>query len=77
MTAIEELKKKLLEGVVEFSYTKKDGSLRTAKGTLCMDNIPEDQHPNGNGIVVPGVLRYYDLNSEGWRSFKEDNLVEG
>ena len=77
MTAIEELKKKLLEGVVEFSYTKKDGSLRTAKGTLRMGNIPEDQHPNGNGTSVPGVLRYYDLNSEGWRSFKEDNLVEG
>lgn len=77
MTAIEELRKKLLEGIVEFSYTKKDGSLRTAKGTLCMDNIPEEQQPKATGTDTLEVFRYYDINSGGWRSFKVDNLVEG
>lgn len=74
---IEELKKKLHEGVVEFSYRKKDGSIRTAKGTLNDGYIPEEHLPKGDSYVSPdNVQRYYDLNSEGWRSFLIENLVE-
>ena len=74
---IEELKEKLHAGVVEFSYKKKDGSIRTAKGTLNSDFIPEEHVPKNAGYEAPaGVQRYYDLNSEGWRSFLVDNLVE-
>lgn len=72
---IEELKNRLRKGEVSFTYTKKDGTMRTAKGTTKMDMIPEDMHPKG-GYDVPGnVCRYYDLNSEGWRSFITDNLI--
>ena len=35
MSSAEELKEKLREGIVQFEYTKKDGSIRTAKGTNC------------------------------------------
>ena len=74
---IEELKKKLHDGVVEFSYRKKDGSIRTARGTLNGGYIPEEHLPKGDGYVSPdNVQRYYDLNSEGWRSFLIENLVE-
>ena len=74
---IEELKEKLHTGVVEFSYKKKDGSIRTAKGTLNAKHIPEEHVPKNTGYEAPvGVQRYYDLNSEGWRSFLVENLVE-
>ena len=42
---IENLKKQMRNGVVEFSYTKKDGSTRVAKGTLNFDIMGEDNKP--------------------------------
>ena len=43
----EDFRKKLSTGVWRFSYFKKEGSIRQARGTLCMDLIPEDQRPKG------------------------------
>ena len=71
-------------GVVEFSYTKKDGSTRVAKGTLNFDIMGEENQPkNGVGSPKNGVgydsdttTRYFDINSNGWRSFKNDNFIE-
>lgn len=76
---IEELKKKLHEGPVKFSYKKKDGSIREALGTLKLDIIPEEHHPKNNdsaGYNVVMFTRYYDLNSAGWRSFRNDSLID-
>ena len=77
-TLIEQLKEQLKVGIVEFTYTKKDGSTRTAKGTTKQTVITESggNLPKGTGMdVSDAVTRYYDLNSNGWRSFKNDNLV--
>jgi hypothetical protein len=78
MEKINELKNLLHNGVVEFTYTKKNGELRTARGTLNFDEIPEDQHPRGGDVDYSSetTTRYYDLNSSGWRSFINENLVE-
>ena len=78
MEKINELKDLLHRGVVEFTYTKKNGELRTARGTLNFDDIPEDQHPHGGDVDYSSetTTRYYDLNSCGWRSFINENLVE-
>ena len=73
---IDELKKRLKEGEVEFTYRKKDGSLRNAKGTTKNDIIPEEHTPKGVTMNTPNnVCRYFDLNTEGWRSFLIENLV--
>lgn len=72
---INELKKRLKDGEVSFTYRKKDGSLRTARGTTKMDSIPEEHQPKGNYTSPDNVCRYYDINSEGWRSFLNENLV--
>lgn len=72
---IKELKTKLQSGEVNFTYTKKDGSTRTARGTTNLGIIPESSHPQGGYTSPEGVVRYYDLNSDGWRSFIAENLV--
>ena len=81
---IENLKSQMRNRVVEFSYTKKDGSTRVAKGTLNFDIMGEENQPkNGVGFPKNGVgydsdttTRYFDINSNGWRSFKNDNFIE-
>lgn len=73
---IKEFKDALRQGEVEFVYNKKNGEERVAVGTLKMDIIGEDNTPKGTGKPkADNVICYYDLNSEGWRSFIEENLV--
>lgn len=74
---IENLKSQMRNGVVEFSYTKKDGSTRVAKGTLNFDIMGvENQPKNGIEYNSDTTTRYFDVNSNGWRSFKNDNFIE-
>lgn len=76
---VETLKNRLKEGVVSFTYTKKDGSERTALGTTKHEEIESagGNIPTGssNYRVSEESTRYYDLNSNGWRSFRNENLV--
>lgn len=74
---IEEFKKALHNGVVEFKYKKKNGDERVAKGTLNIDIMGESNAPKGTGYDIADTnIRYYDMNSEGWRSFLIENLIE-
>ena len=74
---INNFKRALHEGKVEFKYTKKNGEERTAVGTLNFDIMGKDNKPKGTGYeITDSNIRYYDLNSEGWRSFITDNLIE-
>ena len=74
---INEFKKALHNGKVEFKYTKKNGEERTAIGTLNIDVMGKENAPKGAGYETSDTsIRYYDLNSEGWRSFIVDNLIE-
>ena len=71
-----ELKAKMREGEVKFKYTKKNGEIREALGTLNSDVYGKKNEPTGNGYKAPeNQIRYYDLNSNGWRSFLIDNLI--
>ena len=74
---INEFKKALHNGVVEFKYKKKNGEERTARGTLNIEVMGEENTPKGTGYeITDSNIRYYDLNSEGWRSFIAENLIE-
>lgn len=67
----------LNSGVVNFKYTKKDGSERIASGTRQMEFIKtHGAEPKGTGTEKIGVITYYDLEKQGWRSFNEENFVE-
>jgi len=59
--------------VVEFVYIKKDGSVRIAKGT-----IPELKFGLEGKIKTVGqnsVVKYFDIEADGWRSFKAVQLA--
>lgn len=71
------LKKQLHEGEVFFSYRKKDGTIRKARGTLKIDMIPKSYHPVMRP-TAPENIRYWDLDAEThskWRSFIPENFI--
>jgi hypothetical protein len=74
MFLIEILREKLAKGIVNFSYVKKDGSLRNACGTLF--GIGHTIKGTGKGRTCPYTLSYYDVDCKGWRSFIIENLRE-
>ena len=59
-------------GVVRFAYEKADGTLRRAAGTLheVAATIKGTGRPN-DALTI----RYYDVEADGWRSFKVENFV--
>ena len=76
----ESFRDQLRKGVYRFSYFKKDGGIRDARGTLCIDLIPDEHRPlrgydNDAALEPANTLRYYDLDAEGWRSFCLDNFI--
>ena len=76
-TLSEKLKAKLHESGVVFKYKKVNGDIREAYGTLNIQIMGEENQPHGNDKyqAPKDVIRYYDLNSKGWRSFREENLI--
>ena len=73
----DEIKKTLASGIVKFNYTKKDGTVRTATGTLQSSVIAEhDATPTGLGSERSGVINYFDTEKEAWRSFNEGKFIE-
>ena len=73
----ERFRRWLKNGVVTFTYVKKDGSLREAKGTLNDLLIPTDKLPKGTGTAEPNYssLSYFDLERQDWRSFNVAEFV--
>lgn len=70
---INALKELLDEHKVEFSFEKKDGSLRKAKGTLNSKFIPEAMLPKEDFVNKKSTnLKYFDLEKNSWRSLSYD-----
>jgi len=65
---------KIKSGELKFEYTKKDGSIREAKGTSRLDMIPEGLHPKG-GIKATKGTPYFDIEINEWRSVTADSLI--
>lgn len=74
MDLLQTLVERLHKGIVSFTYLKKDGTTRHAEGTLY-----------GIGHTIKGgstrhecsyVLKYYDVDCQGWRCFIIKNLIE-
>lgn len=68
MWAIARLKKLMATRIVQFTFQKLDGTIRTAWGTLMQDRISvvgsTDRKPNDS------LTAYWDTEKEAWRSFK-------
>ena len=68
----------LNSGIVTFSFWKKDGSIREAKGTTHPLLIPDDKRPKNNNqspITNHQSIPYYDLDRNDWRSFSITNFI--
>lgn len=66
------LAKQMRAGIVKFAYEKADGTLRKAIGTLKDTTVLV----KGTGRPDDGrTVRYYDVEADGWRSFKVENFV--
>ena len=74
--ALETMKKRMMRGeVVRFAYMKKDGTVRTAVGTL----QPQAVAANVKGTGIPkrfyGMFAYLDLEKMAWRGFLEERFI--
>ena len=70
---IDKIREYLRTGLVAFSYGKVNGDCRTALGTTNPLLIPTAAVPKSPEIDIPrerlGLITYYDLYSNAWRSF--------
>lgn len=67
-------------GLVKFSFYKADGTVREAVGTRRFEPEYTGENfiePKGTGVERQGVIAYWDVEKEQWRSFREDSFIEG
>lgn len=67
------LKAALKKGVVKFMYTKLDGTVRTAWGTLKDGLIPETKGTERK--KNESLVTYFDNEKQSFRSFKVANFL--
>ncbi len=69
------LAKAMRERVVTFYYTKADGSIRKAMGTL--KNVPAGATIGGKKLTKPSyrTMAYFDTEKKSFRCFKVENLI--
>lgn len=77
---INNFRDELRRGIVSFSYAKVNGDCRTALGTLNNMLIPADKMPKSAdepdlSKERLGIITYYDLDKDGWRSFYFYSLI--
>lgn len=65
------LVKAMRNGIVKFYYTKVDGTLREAYGTLRSDLLP----PTSAHRDIATCQTYYDTEKQAWRCFKKFNIA--
>lgn len=68
--ALYRLMRRMTHEVVTFTYRKKDGTIRTARGTL-----PPRDTSQGTPSGSHKVFHYYDLDARAYRSFRVENLI--
>jgi hypothetical protein len=73
----ERLRNGLSRGVVRFSFYKKDGTIREARGTLCPLLIPADKMPKGTRETdsPASSVAFFDLDKNEWRAFSIPNFI--
>jgi hypothetical protein len=74
----DELKSVLQLNVANVTFTKKNGDKRVLNCTLIPDHLPAIEVKEGEEKterkVNTDVLSVWDLENEGWRSFRLDSL---
>jgi hypothetical protein len=63
-------------GVVEVTFTKVNGTVRTMECTLADYLLPETGGGRATTASNPDIVVVYDIASEGWRSFKKSTVTD-
>ena len=79
-TSLDEFSNLLKEGIVEFEFIKKDGTVRSAKGTLEPSLLPPPKPEGDSEVAAPrkkneSVFVYYDLEKNSFRSFVKESFL--
>jgi hypothetical protein len=62
--------------IVQLTFTKKDGTERIMKCTLAEQKIPAENVPKGTERAKSDeAVAVFDLENNGWRSFRWDSLT--
>ena len=69
-----DLIEKLLKNIVTVEFTKVNGDFRKMKCTLQQGYLPESDNINKDDSR--SSLSVWDINANGWRSFRWDSLKE-
>lgn len=72
----EELNKTLKETTLVVTFNKLDGAERVMTCTKSFDVIPEANHPKSDKPSKEGNVTVWDVNANGWRSFKYDRVTK-
>lgn len=78
-----DLKTLLSEGIVEFTFKKKNGEIRTAKGSRNVSvlmatsesGFTEVNKPNSSRVESPEVCNYWDFEKQAWRCARLDSII--
>jgi hypothetical protein len=73
MSARKRMRKELRDNIITFKFKKRDGTIRTAHGTLHPDYLPKLR---GGAPRPEHQMVYYDLDKEGWRSFRSYSFIK-
>lgn len=62
---------------VSIVFRKQNGDQREMVATTDLNNIPERNHPKGGSTRKqnPDQKNVFDIEAEGWRSFRYDSLI--
>ena len=76
-TDLTEFGKMLREGIVNFEFIKKDGSVRSAKGTLLAEHLPAPKADSDGTSrkASENVMVYFDMEKQAFRSFVKESFV--
>ena len=72
-SARKRMRKELRGNIVTFKFKKRNGEIRTAHGTLHPDYLPKLR---GGAPRPEHQMVYYDLDKEGWRSFRSYSFIK-
>lgn len=72
----EEMVTMLKSGIVIVTFKKLDGDERRMTCTKDLNLVPEENRPKTNKEGKVGNINVWDINAQGWRSFKYDRVVK-
>ena len=73
MKSRKRMRRELRDNIVTFKFKKRNGEIRTAHGTLHPDYLPKLR---GGAPRPEHQMVYYDLDKEGWRSFRSYSFIK-